>query len=188
VTLEVGPHRYQLVTGSGVFAGSRLDAGTKVLLREAPDPPPGGTLLDLGCGYGPIAISLAARAPRATVWAVDVNERALALTAHNAASAGFADRVHVASPQQVPAAVGFDEIWSNPPIRVGKQRLHGLLTAWLPRLRPGGVAWLVVSRHLGADSLAAWLRAQGWAVTRRASSQGYRVLEVRALTEAGPPR
>lgn len=187
VTLEVGDRRYQLLTESGVFAGTRVDPGTRVLLREAPDPPAGATLLDLGCGYGPITISLAVRAPGASVWAVDVNERALALTARNAATAGLSDRVHVARPEQVPADVAFDQIWSNPPIRVGKERLHGLLGAWLPRLRPDGVAWLVVSRHLGADSLAAWLRGQGWAVSRHASSQGYRVLAVRALTDAATP-
>lgn len=179
VVLRVGDADYELATSGGVFAGDRVDLGTSVLLRQASSPEPVGTLLDLGCGYGPITVSLAVRALGATVWAVDVNERARALTARNAAAAGVGDRVRVAAPHEVPADVAFDEIWSNPPIRIGKRALHDLLAGWLPRLRPGGVAWLVVSRHLGADSLARWLADQGWVVMRQASSKGYRVFAVR---------
>ena len=72
----------------------------------------------------------------------------------------------------------FDQIWSNPPIRIGKAELHALLRRWLPRLAPDGTAWLVAGRHLGGDSLAAWLRAEGWSVERHASQQGFRVLRV----------
>lgn len=186
VVLTVAGHRYRLATGAGVFAGGRLDPGTRVLLERVPDPPPDAVLLDLGCGYGPITISLAVRAARAQVWAVDVNERALTLTARNVAAAGVGDRVHVTSPEHVPSDVTFDQIWSNPPIRIGKDRLHALLARWLPRLRPGGLAWLVVSRHLGADSLARWLAEAGWEVHRYASAQGYRVLQVRAALTHGP--
>jgi len=79
-----------------------------------------------------------------------------------------------------PEAV-FDTIWSNPPIRVGKAALHDLLGAWLPRLAPAGEAWLVVQRHLGADSLAVWLADQGWGeVEKVASAKGFRVLRVTA--------
>ena len=135
-------------------------------------------LLDLGCGYGPIAITLARRAPDATVWAVDVNERARALTVENAAAAGVADRVRVCSPDDVPAAVRFGSVWSNPPIRVGKAALHELLATWLARLARGGDAWLVVQKHLGSDSLADWLRGEGYAVERVRSRVGYRILHV----------
>ena len=62
-----------LETDAGVFSAGRLDAGTRLLLDTVPAPPPAGHLLDLGCGYGPLALVLAARSPRATVWAVDVN-------------------------------------------------------------------------------------------------------------------
>jgi 16S rRNA G1207 methylase RsmC len=154
-----------------------------VLLRKAPLPRRAGTLLDLGCGYGPIAATLAVSAPEATVYAVDVNSRALELVRENAARIGAADRVVPATPEQVPADVRFDEIWSNPPIRIGKPALHELLQTWLPRLAPGGVAWLVVSRNLGADSLAGWLTERGYAVDRHASQKGYRVLSVTRDTD-----
>lgn len=132
---------------------------------------------------------MAARRPAATVWAVDVNRRALALTAENAAAAGLGNVV-VAEPGEVPADVRFDAIWSNPPIRIGKPALHQLLLRWLPRLTPGGTATLVVQRHLGADSLAAWLSGQGWEVQRLRSRMAYRLLEVGAPREraaAGEP-
>ena len=161
-----------------MFSASGVDPGTLELLRAMPDPPAAGDLLDLGCGYGPIACTLAHRAPDAVVWAVDVNDRALDLTARNAHALGLAT-VRPARPDAVPESVRFAGIWSNPPIRVGKAALHDMLTAWLPRLDPGGEAWLVVHRHLGADSLAGWLAEQGWKVTRAASKRGYRILAVR---------
>jgi 16S rRNA (guanine1207-N2)-methyltransferase len=168
----------ELVADRGVFSGGRVDPGTMALLRESPPPPESGELLDLGCGYGPIACVLARRSPAARVWAVDVNSRALALTEANAASNGLSN-ISVASPDRVPAGIVFSGIWSNPPVRVGKPALHDLLSSWLPRLAPGASAWFVVNRHLGADSLVAWLEGGGWDVRRAASKSGYRVLQVR---------
>ncbi len=168
----------RLRTDRGVFGAARVDAGTKFLLTDGEQPPAGaGHLLDLGCGYGPIAVVLARRSPEATVWAVDVNERALALCEANAAASGVAN-VRCAAPDAVPDDVTFDGIWSNPPIRVGKATLHAVLTRWLDRLRDASAAHLVVQRNLGADSLARWLVDEGWSVTRRASRTGYRLLDV----------
>lgn len=168
-----------LGTDSGVFAGRSIDPGTALLLEAGARPDPGDrVLVDLGCGYGPIAVALALRAPHAEVWAVDVNERALELTAANAALAGVGDRVKVATPDDVPADLSVDRMWSNPPIRVGKAVLHDLLSGWLGRLAPNGTAHLVVARNLGADSLHRWMEEQGNAVVRRSSRRGYRLLDV----------
>lgn len=172
-----------LTTDRGVFAAERVDPGTRFLLVETPAPAvePGGHLLDLGCGYGPIACTLAHRAPEATVWALDVNRRALELCRANAQANGLGNVV-VAEPDQVPDDIAFAAIWSNPPIRIGKAALHELLERWLPRLAPGATATLVVQKHLGADSLARWLadadRGPGLIVRRRRSRAGYRLLEV----------
>lgn len=179
VLLHLPDLEVQLVTDRGVFSSERIDLGTAVLLRKAPPPPPEGTVLDLGCGYGPIAIGLALRAPAATVWAVDVNERAIGLTAENAQAAG-ADNIRVALADEVPADLRFDAIYSNPPIRIGKEPLHELLTQWLGRLTPDGAAYLVVQKNLGADSLARWLAEGGYPTEKLASQKGFRVLEVRA--------
>ena len=176
--LRLGELELELATDRGVFGFRGIDVGTMILLREAPPPPPSGELLDLGCGYGPIAVVLARRAPAAHVWAVDVNERAVELTRSNASAAG-ASNVTASRPEEVPADLQFDAIYSNPPVRVGKGPLHALLLEWLPRLKPGGNAYLVVQRNLGSDSLAAWLATQGFAVRRLKSKKGYRILEVK---------
>jgi 16S rRNA (guanine1207-N2)-methyltransferase len=168
----------ELESDRGVFGAKGIDLGTRVLLREAPPPPSSGDVLDLGCGYGPIAIALARRAPGAQVWAVDVNERAVELARANAARLGLTN-LTAATPTEVPAELAFDAVYSNPPVRVGKAPLHRLLQEWLPRLKPKGVAYLVVQRNLGSDSLAAWLTEQGWEVARLKSKKGYRLLEVR---------
>jgi len=152
-----------------------------VLLREGPAPPAQGEILDLGCGYGPIALTLARRAPAAHVWAVDVNERAVELARANAVTAGTTN-VTVATPAEVPTDLRFDAIYSNPPVRVGKEPLHSLLREWLARLQPGAPAYLVVQRNMGSDSLAAWLAREGWQVARLKSKKGYRILEVRATS------
>jgi 16S rRNA (guanine1207-N2)-methyltransferase len=172
----------ELATDAGVFSPGRLDPGTRLLLDEAPAPPPAGDLLDLGCGYGPIACVLAKRAPDATVWAVDVNERALELCARNADAAGLPN-VRCVTPDDPGVPSRLAGIWSNPPVRIGKAALHELLSAWLGRLAPGGQAYLVAGRNLGADSLHRWLAEQGWLVKRRAARSGYRLLQVEFLSE-----
>ena len=177
VHLHVGELALELKADRGVFGSRGVDLGTLVLLREAPPPPLQGEILDLGSGYGPIAIALARQAPGARVWAIDVNERAIELTRTNAAAAGVAN-VTASSPDEVPDGVQFEAIYSNPPVRVGKAALHELLVRWLGRLRPGGRAYLVVQRNLGADSLAAWLADQGYGVERLKSKKGYRILQV----------
>ena len=177
VRARVWGHDLELESGSGVFAQGRLDIGTSVLLRET-EPPGPGRYLDLGCGYGVIGLAIAVAQSGATVDAVDVNERALLLATDNAASLGVADRYTAATPDRLPPA-SYDEIWSNPPIRIGKQALHLLMLSWLPRLAPGGRAVMVVGKNLGGDSLATWLGEQGYPTAKLASAKGFRVLESR---------
>jgi len=190
MTVPLAGREVEVVTAGGVFSPGGLDVGTRVLLGSVPPPPPGGQLLDLGCGWGPIALTLALESPHATVWAVDVNERALDLTRRNAARLGLTN-VNAVRPEDVPADMMFRTIWSNPPIRVGKNELHGMLRTWLPRLADASDAWLVVSRNLGADSLQRWIDAElgELRAQRAATSKGFRVLRVRrrgAVTGAIP--
>ena len=184
ITVQLAGREVRVLTAGGVFSGDRVDLGTRVLLREVPPAPVAGDLLDLGCGWGPLALSMAMGAPRATVWAVDVNARARELTAENARRLDL-PRVRAVAPDGVPGDFRFAAIWSNPPIRIGKPELHALLLRWLPRLAPGGQAHLVVQRNLGADSLHAWLGGalpaavgRDVEVVRLGSAKGYRVLRV----------
>ena len=177
ISVDLPDTSFEMSTDTGVFSHGRLDAGTKILLVEAPSLTATGTFLDLGCGAGAIALTMARRAPGADVWAVDVNTRARALTATNATALGLTN-IRVAAPDEVPDDVRFDVIWSNPPIKVGKDELHAMLLRWLPRLTPTGRAVLVVNKNLGSDSLQKWLRERGYTVDRIASRQGYRILVV----------
>jgi 16S rRNA G1207 methylase RsmC len=180
VRVRLAGREVEVEVAPGVFSPGGLDKGTAVLLDEAPEPPGSGTFLDLGCGWGPIALTLALLSPGATVHAVDVNERALDLLRRNAESLGLSG-VRAGTADDVPEDVRFDLLWSNPPIRVGKAVLHDLLRTWLPRLAPGGEAYLVVQRNLGSDSLQRWVGAElGLTCDRHASSKGFRVLRVTA--------
>ena len=187
--VQLRGHDTEVEVSNGVFSGSRLDLGTSVLLKQAPEPPERGNLLDLGCGWGPIALSLAMASPQANVWALDVNERALELTALNAKRNSCANiRTVRTDADALPVdldAIGpdltFDVIWSNPPIRIGKEALHTLLTNWLPRLSDNGKAYLVVQKNLGADSLIDWLSdalGEGYTASKYHSAKGFRVIEV----------
>jgi 16S rRNA (guanine1207-N2)-methyltransferase len=182
---EVWGQRLELVSGSGVYSRGRLDKGTAVLLRET-EPPAPGRVLDLGTGYGVIGLAIAdawrrsgVPAGSSDVTGVEVNQRAVLLANQNAEALGLSDRYAACDPSAVPASVELDEIWSNPPIRIGKAALHDLLRQWFSRLRPTGRAVLVVGKNLGGDSLQAWLTDQGFPTTRLASAKGFRVLESR---------
>jgi 16S rRNA (guanine1207-N2)-methyltransferase len=185
-TCEVWGHRLDLVSGSGVYSRGRLDKGTAVLLRET-EPPAPGHVLDLGTGYGVIGLAIADAWRRdgvptgaaSGVTGVEVNQRAVLLANHNAAALGLEDRYVACDPAVVPEGVAFDEIWSNPPIRIGKDALHDLLLQWFARLRPDGRAVMVVGKNLGGDSLRGWLADQGYPTSRLASAKGFRVLESR---------
>jgi 16S rRNA G1207 methylase RsmC len=166
---------YTLETAPATFSPEHLDTGTRILLDAVPDPV--GTVLDIGCGWGPIALVAAMRSPDSAVWGIDVNQRALELTRRNAVRVGVSN-VTVGLPVEVPADLRFDTIWSNPPIRVGKAELHAILETWIPRLNPGGEAWLVVAKSLGAESLQKWL-GERWPdsqVSTAKIAKGFRVI------------
>ncbi|MCC9067248.1 class I SAM-dependent methyltransferase [Arthrobacter cryoconiti] len=174
-----------LETAGGIFSPAGVDKGTAILLSEVPPPAPEGNLLDIGCGWGPVALSLALRSPHASVFAVDVNERSIDLTRDNAVALGLTN-VRASSPDAVDPDLRFNTIWSNPPIRVGKDELHSILLMWLPRLASGGSAYLVVQKNLGSDSLQRWLTAElaqrfpeaGLKVSRYSTNKAFRVLRI----------
>src|SRR5699024_4237298 len=184
IDVRIAGRQVQVETAGGIFSPDGLDRGTQVLLDAVPDPPDTGEFLDIGSGWGPVALTMGLLAPKAQITAIEVNERAAALTAANAVRLGLSNIV-VQHPYEVSQAAGFDLIWSNPPIRIGKAALHELLARWLPALNPGGQAWLVVAKKLGADSLLPWittmLASQSDAefhVRRAATDKGFRIIHI----------
>ncbi len=181
IQIPVAGEIVDVTTASGTFSPAQLDFGTEVLIEQMDLAPVSGNLLDLGCGWGPIALNLAKLRPNTKVWAVDVNTRSVELTQANAKNLGISN-IDAVVPDQVPADLRFSGIWSNPPIRIGKQELHELLLMWLPRLETGGEAYLVVQKNLGSDSLQKWLTeelATGFDVSRYTSIKTYRVLKIK---------
>jgi 16S rRNA (guanine1207-N2)-methyltransferase len=181
IQIPVAGEIVDVTTASGTFSPAQLDFGTEVLIEQMGLAPVSGNLLDLGCGWGPIALNLAKLRPNTKVWAVDVNTRSVELTQANAKNLGISN-INAVLPNQVPADLRFSGIWSNPPIRIGKQELHELLLMWLPRLEAGGEAYLVVQKNLGSDSLQKWLTeelATGFEVSRYTSIKTYRVLKIK---------
>jgi 16S rRNA G1207 methylase RsmC len=181
ISVEIAGKNVTVTTAGGVFSPDHIDSGTAVLLTHIDQAPAGGNLLDIGCGWGPIALSLASQCPKATVWAIDVNERSLELTAANAKRLGLSN-IKTARPEDVPADIVFSGIWSNPPIRVGKDVLHEILLTWLPRLANDAESYLVVQKNLGADSLHRWLEAelpQNFSTIRVDTAKSFRVLRVK---------
>ncbi len=179
ISFRVADREFLVQAASGTFSASKLDPGTSVLLSKYQEFPDSGNVLDLGCGWGPISISIASLQPGTTVWALDVNARSLELATSNAERLGLTN-VKTVTAEQIPADLRFDAIWSNPPIRIGKAALHELLSTWLPRLESGGRAMLVVQKQLGADSLLAWIQSEFPELTssRFSTDKGFRVLEI----------
>jgi 16S rRNA G1207 methylase RsmC len=180
ITVTINDREVTMTTAGGVFSPDHIDQGTAVLLDHLDEAPAGGDILDLGCGWGPIALALASHSPKSTVWAVDVNQRSLELTAANAKRMGLVN-IKCVTPDQVPADLSFSGIWSNPPIRIGKDALHELLLNWIPRLQNDAEAYLVVQKNLGADSLHRWLEAElpkEFNTIRVETSKSFRVLRV----------
>jgi 16S rRNA G1207 methylase RsmC len=177
IVTAIDGQRVELLTAGGTFSPDHMDTGTAILLEHAYQAPNSGNLLDLGCGWGPIALTLAKKNPEATVWAVDVNERSLELTRMNAEKLGLAN-IRVAHVDEVPSELTFTGIWSNPPIRVGKEALHDILNKWLVRLDEECEAYLVVSKDLGADSLLKWMQAEFAALQseRIETAKGFRII------------
>ena len=179
VFFRVGEKEFNLQAASGTFSSTKLDPGTKILLQHNDLFPSSGDVLDLGCGWGPITMAIASSSSNVKIWSLDVNNRSLELTAKNAKRLKL-ENVFPVKAEEIPIEQKFEEIWSNPPIRVGKAVLHELLLTWIPRLVDGGVGMFVVAKQLGADSLQAWLKDQfpDHEIIRLSTDKGFRVIRV----------
>ncbi|MGI6173233.1 MAG: class I SAM-dependent methyltransferase [Christensenellales bacterium] len=142
--------RLSFETDAGVFSKDALDFGSRLLIETAP--PVSGRALDLGCGWGAIGIFLAAKNPGARFTLSDINERAVSLARKNIARNGIQNAVAVESDGYASLDGQFDAIFSNPPIRAGKQTIYRLFDEGKERLLPGGALYLVIRKQQGAES------------------------------------
>jgi len=172
---------YEFLTDRGVFSYEKVDKATRVLLDVLSEKyygPKPELIVDVGCGYGPIACVVADRFPEAKIIGVETNERARVLAEKNCRKNIGGERIRILSPAEVDDTIMVDMIVSNPPIRVGKEAMYELLRGWSTRLNPGGQMWLVIAKNLGSDSAAAYIEHElKMKVTRVSSKKGFRVLK-----------
>lgn len=177
IQLDVHGIRLSLVSDAGVFSRDAIDPGTKLLLASV-QPPVGGLILDVGCGYGPIGLYYAARCKECTVHLSDVNKRAVDLADENARRNGLLNTViHWGSGLETVAGLSFDLIVTNPPIRAGRKVVLEIFKSAHDRLVSGGRFAFVARTQQGAKTLARELDRTFGNVEDVARAGGYRVYE-----------
>jgi 16S rRNA (guanine1207-N2)-methyltransferase len=158
-TCTLNNNTFTFTTGAGVFSKKGIDFGTRVLIDAFAPPKDTGDILDLGCGYGPIGISIAKSNPNRSIVMVDINQRAVELATQNAKK-NAVDNVSVIASDgfdKVPDQKTFSVIITNPPIRTGKKVLYPLFEESASRIQTGGELWMVIQKKQGATSMESFL-------------------------------
>jgi len=167
--------KLRFVTDAGVFSKGEVDTGTRLLLEALPEEMR-GEILDLGCGWGVIGISIARKWPATRVTMADVNLRALELSRENAKK----NRVEVECVESdgMAAFTGrtFDAVITNPPIRAGKQVIYQMFSDVSKSLKPGGALYLVIRKQQGAESCMKYLGTVFGSVEKIDKSGGFWVI------------
>ena len=168
-------HLLSFATDTGVFSKGELDTGTRLLLDALPEL--SGSVLDAGCGWGPIGIAVAKHFPQTAVTMLDVNRRALALTERNAQTNGVAVRVVESDGLAAVQGERFDWVLTNPPIRAGKAVIYRMFADAAKLLNDGGSLILVIRKQQGAASCTDYLKTLFARVEVLDRSAGFRVLQ-----------
>ncbi|MFB9329531.1 class I SAM-dependent methyltransferase [Paenibacillus aurantiacus] len=169
--------KFRFMTDAGVFSKTGIDYGSRVLIDNV-DVPSNAEVLDVGCGYGPIGLTLARLAVEGHVTMVDINERAVELARENAKLNQISNATILQS--DLFEAVGarqFDILVTNPPIRAGKAVVHRILEEGASLLKPGGSMWVVIQKKQGAPSAEAKLAAVFGNVEEVTKDKGFRILK-----------
>lgn len=162
----------------GVFSKNEVDFGSRLLIETFTIPDQKGDLLDVGCGYGPIGISLAKEFKDLTVDMIDVNERAVELAKVNAEANGVKNVRIIASNlfENVDPSKKYAAVLTNPPIRAGKKVVHEIFEKSFESLLPGGELWIVIQKKQGAPSAIAKLNEMFKEVVTVKKDKGYFII------------
>ncbi|CAM3764133.1 MULTISPECIES: class I SAM-dependent methyltransferase [Paenibacillus] len=170
-------HSLRFISDAGVFSKSGIDYGSRVLI-DAMEFAPDASVLDVGCGYGPIGLTAARLAPQGHVTMIDINSRAVELARENARHNGITNVTILES--DLFAAVkdqAFDVVLTNPPIRAGKETVHTIFAEAWNHLRQGGQLWVVIQKKQGAPSAKSKLEALFGQVEEVTKDKGYRIFK-----------
>lgn len=174
---EIRNKVFSFTTDAGVFSKGGIDEGSKLLAETFKVPSVGGDFLEIGCGYGPIALSIASDFPERLVHMVDVNERALALCKMNAQQNQITNiQIYESSGIDQVQSDGFAAIITNPPIRAGKQTVFSFYDGAYEKLTLGGELWVVIQKKQGAPSTMDYLKKLFGNVDTVAKKKGYFIL------------
>ncbi|QPC48025.1 class I SAM-dependent methyltransferase [Mangrovibacillus cuniculi] len=144
---------FTFTTDAGVFSKKEVDFGSRVLIDTFEEPEIEGAIIDVGCGYGPIGLSLASSMPSRTIHMVDVNQRAILLSKQNAELNGISNvRIYESDRLAEIIAPSVAAIVTNPPIRAGKDIVHSIYEQSYDRLIENGELWVVIQKKQGAPS------------------------------------
>jgi 16S rRNA (guanine1207-N2)-methyltransferase len=176
VTYTLQGRSFSLIASSGIFAKKDLDVGSRLLINVLLQDTLSGPCLDLGCGYGPVGLTLASLNPKLILTLADVNERAVIDARHNAQRLGLTNLQILTSDGFQELTQNFDVIAFNPPIRAGKKTIYRLYQEAKQHLNPNGSFYIVIRKDKGAESHETYLLTLFSKVLRRDRDKGYLVL------------
>lgn len=176
ITYTLQGRSFSLIASSGIFAKKDLDVGSRLLINVLLQDTLSGTCLDLGCGYGPVGLTVASLNPNLTLTLADVNERAVIDARHNAQRLGLTNLQILTSDGFQELTQNFDVIAFNPPIRAGKKTIYRLYQEAKQHLNPNGSLYIVIRKDKGAESHETYLLTLFSKVLRRDRDKGYLVL------------
>lgn len=169
---------FRFKTDNGVFSKKEVDFGSRLLIEAFELPNVEGSVLDVGCGYGPIGLSIAKNYPERIVHMIDVNERAIELSKANAVQ----NAVHNVEIYESDTLINVKEfnfaaILTNPPIRAGKKTVHDIFEQSYEHLVTGGELWIVIQKKQGAPSALEMLKERFTTVETIDKSKGYFIIK-----------
>lgn len=173
---------FRFKTDRGVFSKNEVDFGSRLLIEAFQNEKNDSLFLDVGCGYGPIGLSLAKSYPNATVHMVDVNQRAIDLAKENAAL-NQVENVKIYESDRLLQVVGnqFHAILTNPPIRAGKKVVHEIFEQSFDRLELSGELWVVIQKKQGAASAIDKLESLFGEVEVVEKKKGYFIIKAKKV-------
>jgi 16S rRNA (guanine1207-N2)-methyltransferase len=170
--------KFRLKTDQGVFSKNEIDFGSRLLIDSFTENQIAGPLLDVGCGYGPVGLSMARAFPDRAIHMVDVNERALGLANENANANGISNvSIYESNCLENVSEKNFSAILTNPPIRAGKSVVHEILEDSYNHLADGGELWVVIQKKQGAASAQKKMEEVYGNAEVAAKKKGYQILK-----------
>ena len=182
ISFDIDGLHMSLWTDNGVFSKSRVDEGSFAFLKVLLPLGLSGKILDLGCGYGTIGLTIAMASPEASITLADINTRALALCEKNAQELGLSQRVTILQSDIYEKIEGqFDSIVVNPPIRAGKRVTYAMYEGAKQRLIDGGSLFIVIRKDQGAPSASKYIEELFGNITLLKRDKGYYIYQAKKV-------